>query len=528
MQQGISRRTFLAGAGLAGVAAGMGLAGCAPQTQGEARASESVAGETGAGGNVPSTWTGECDVLVIGGGGSGSSAALAAARAGAQVVVLESQASTGASSTAVCKGNFCVVGSDEMKAQGIEDSPELFVQDALAYGADDDEIPANNEDIVRLYAENSYAGYQMLKDLGLEFSDPYEMAGHSVYRVHKVDNGRMQQLLTEAAQEAGANFMFNTELQELVHDGAGVVLGAYAKDGAKEIAVKAKKAVLLTTGSFVRNSAMVDDCLPGLSKVELSTGAGATGLGHKAASELGGIMWGRGKLYATEGMYPERGGGDCELPQYGAIATDINGSRYIDEGSYWSNMRTRILISKGMHPTYGCFLSWYVADQTSFDRAVEAGIQGAPSGLTDDEIQLIVKGDTIEALAEAINAPNLPATTAKYNEDMESGFDTQFGRTSLNGPGTGEPFPLTDPPYYAWPSKMQLEYAPTTTFMANGDCQILDQYDQPIGGGRLFAAGELIHRSIVGNHYLIGTSIGSATTLGMVIGEKAAALDAWA
>lgn len=226
-------------------------------------------------------------------------------------------------------------------------------------------------------------------------------------------------------------------------------------------------------------------------------------------------------------MYPESGHGDCEIPQYGAIAVDMKGTRYIDEGSYWSNMRTRTLISKGTHPEFGCFMSWYVIDRPGYDAAREAGDNNATTGINEEEAKMVVSADTIEELAEKINAPYLPATMAKYNEDMAAGKDTQFGRTSNNGEGTGEPYALTTPPYYAWASKMMLEYAPTTTFLANGECQILNQYDEPIGGGRLLACGELIHRSIVGNHYLVGTSIGSCTTLGMVIGRKLAQMDAW-
>ena len=68
-------------------------------------------------------------------------------------------------------------------------------------------------------------------------------------------------------------------------------------------------------------------------------------------------------------MYPESGHGDCEIPQSGAIAVDVNGTRYIDEGSYWSNMRTRTLISKGTHPEFGCFMSWCVIDRPGYDAA---------------------------------------------------------------------------------------------------------------------------------------------------------------
>ena len=47
-----------------------------------------------------------------------------AAREGASVIVLESQSGTSFSSTAVCKGNYCVIGSDEQKAAGIDSNDE--------------------------------------------------------------------------------------------------------------------------------------------------------------------------------------------------------------------------------------------------------------------------------------------------------------------------------------------------------------------------------------------------------------------
>lgn len=75
---------------------------------------------------------------------------------------------------------------------------------------------------------------------------------------------------------------------------------------------------------------------------------------------------------------------------------------------------------------------------------------------------------------------------------------------------------------YAWASKPVLEYSAVTGFLIDGDCRILDQYGDPIGGGRLFAAGEIVLRSIVGNHFMIGSGIGACTTVGMVAGRKAA------
>lgn len=519
MEQRISRRNFLAGAGLASIAAGMALAGCSPASvQGDRSAGESEAGK------LPESWDAECDVLVIGAGGAGCAAALTAARDGAQVLVLESQPNTATSSTAICKGNFAVIGSDEQKALGIEDSSDQYVADCLAWGNSDSPlVQSNREESIRTFADNSAECQQMLKELGLEFPEPYVATGNSVARVHVIDNAQMQQLLENAAREAGAEFKFNTEFTRFVSDANGMVVGAIAKDGNRELVVKARKGVLLATGGFCRNIELVEECLPGLSEVEPRTAAGATGLGHLAAMQLGGAMWGRNWLYVTEGWSPD-GKAWSEMTAFGAIVTDMQGDRFIDDGASWSNKRTRALMDKGTHPEYGVYFNWYVIDQAGYERAVETG---GPLGVTDINEPYFLKADTVEELAEMMAAPNLPATLERYNTDMANGEDTLFDRKYLDGAGTGDPVPLDTPPYYAWASKPVLEYSPVTGFLTDGDCQILDQYEQPIGGGRLFAGGEIVLRSIVGNHFMIGSGIGSCTTLGMVIGRKAAALDSW-
>ena len=168
-------------------------------------------------------------------------------------------------------------------------------------------------------------------------------------------------------------------------------------------------------------------------------------------------------------------------------------------------------------------MNWNIFDQNVYNAA-----WGAPMGLSEKFEDLLVKGETIEELAEAIGAPNLPATLERYNEDLASGSeDTVQGRIYLDGAGTGDPFPLDQPPYYAYATKPVLEYTPVTGFMTNGQMEILDQYGEPIGGGRLFAAGEIVLRSIVGYHFMIGSGLGTCTTLGMVVGKEAAALDSW-
>lgn len=521
MGASMSRRSFVAGSGLVGITAGLGLMGCAPNGGADAADGTARGGDTG---SVPASWDEECDVLVLGAGGAGASAALSAAKAGASVVMLDSQTSNSFSATSICYGNFCVVGSDEQEALGIEDSPELFLEDAIANGnSDGNVIQANREDAILTYAENSARGYKMLKELGLEFPDPYVQVGHSVLRCHVVDNGKMLQLLTEAGKEAGVDCRFGTEFTKLVYDGTGTVLGAIAQKNGKEIAFKAKKAVLMCTGSFLRNVELLEECAMGFSSIPLYTGQGLTGLGHLALMDLGGAMWGRETIYAVEGHSAD-GAAFCEMPHFGAIVTDLSGNRFFDDGQYWTNARTRAMVAKAKQEGNDAYQTWMIADQAAYDRAVENGPQ---NGIYEQNESYFIKGETIEELAGAIGAPDLPATIEKYNADIANGEDTLFGRKYWNGIGTPAPVPLDQPPYYAYASYPNILYTPCTGFMINGECQVVGQYDEPLGGGRLFAAGEIVTRSVVGNHYMVGVGIGSCTTLGMVIGEKAAALDDW-
>ena len=69
-------------------------------------------------------------VLVIGGGACGITAALAAKGAGAEVLVLERDA-TPLGTTAMSTGLIPAAGSKQQIAAGLEDSPELFARDIV-------------------------------------------------------------------------------------------------------------------------------------------------------------------------------------------------------------------------------------------------------------------------------------------------------------------------------------------------------------------------------------------------------------
>ena len=515
--ESITRRSFAAGVAAAG------LTTSAIATS--AFASEAAATHTG--GNVPDAWDLECEVLALGGGCAGMSAAYKAAELGAAVMLLESRGSTQENSTYYCMGNFNVVGSDEQAAMGIEDSPEAYAEDFMNIGRANypPEETWHNVDAIKRYAEHTVDAYRLLKDWGLEFPDPIPATGNTVVRCHALDNRHMMDLLTEHAAEAGVDIHYNTEFTELIVDGNGEVLGAYAIDpDGNQIAVKAKKATVLATGPFMRNKAMMEECMPGVSDVDVVCGLGAYGAGHMAAEKLGATMWGRNNLYLVGGYDPFGTLNYCELCQFGAIDVNRDGDRFCNDGNHWSYERSQATINQGINPETGTYFSWVIIDQAMYDNAMEIG---APLGLTEDSAALLKKADTIEELAELIGTPNLPATVAKYNEDLANGGDTLFGRVYRNGAGTGDPIPLENPPFYAWAERPCVLLSPTIGFITNEKNELLDVYGKPLGGGRLFACGELTERTVTGNKYLVGSAISYGTTMGLLIGEDAAALESW-
>lgn len=515
--QELSRRNFLAGAGVSAAV----LAG---------EASAAFADEPAKGGNAPDSYDYECDVLVIGAGGAGLAVAYKSAEAGADTLVLESQDTSFASTTYYCYGNYIVCDSDEQRELGIEDTPEKVLEDVMNRGGANptpSERVLLNKNVVLDFAKHTRETYEIFKGWGVDFSKISDQTGNTTMRCHQIDNRHMMEVLYDNTVAVGAQIMFNTRMTKLIVDGGGMVLGCFAtaEDGT-EIAVKGKKATVLATGPLVRNQELMEDALPGASKVDVVSGLGANGDGHIAAMELGGALWGRNTIYTCEHYMP---GTEAligtELNQYGAISVDWHGNRIYDDGSQWNNKRTRLLLENGINPDTGTYFTWSIIDQEMYDLAMTTG--NPNHGLSDAKVEYLVKGDTIEELAEAIGAPDLPATVAKYNEDLANGGDTVFGRIYRNGPGTGDPLPLETAPFYAWPCKPCWYYAPCFSLMCDDEMQILDGFGDPIGGGRLFGVGEIVDRTVEGNEYLVGSSISFGETIGMQVGIKAAAMDNW-
>ena len=110
MDTSMDRRAFLGLSAMGALAAGAGLAGCAPKQNGAAAASEGGAAtvdEPKAQEGIPrkeGSSTKECDAVVVGAGAAGLMAALKLSEAGKKVVVVEKAPTAAMSNFSMCGG----------------------------------------------------------------------------------------------------------------------------------------------------------------------------------------------------------------------------------------------------------------------------------------------------------------------------------------------------------------------------------------------------------------------------------------
>lgn len=163
----ISRRNFVAGAATVGAMAAFGMAGCSSKGSGKAESKAE-----------------EYDIVIVGAGGAGMSAAIAAHDAGVEkVVVLEKEGNVGGNT------NFSSSGMNAsetkfQKAQGIEDSNELFAQETLDGGHD-----TGNPELVHFMCDNSAGAIDWLDGLGITLDNITMTGGMSVKRCHRPTDG---------------------------------------------------------------------------------------------------------------------------------------------------------------------------------------------------------------------------------------------------------------------------------------------------------------------------------------------------
>lgn len=483
--------------GFAAIAAAViALSGCSVDTGSNKSAEESGVKETVAESKPEEEK--QADIVIIGAGGAGMTAAIEAAKKGASnLVVLEKMPITGGN-TVRATGGLNAAETPYQKAEGIEDSIELFIEDTMKGGKD-----LNDPKLVQVMAEQSADAVAWVNEIGGDLSVVGQFGGASVKRIHRpTDTSAVGPMLVKALnaklKELDIPVFLETEAVHILLDGTGAVEGVQAVTKGGEPYTISCKAVILATGGFGANSEMVVKYRKDLAGFFTTNHSGASGDGIVMAEELKAGLVDIDQIQThptvnpdTTTMYTEGVRGN------GAILVNNSGNRFVNE------LETRDVVSEAILSQEGgtCFIV--------FDQSVRESLSAIEKYIDQG---IIIQGNTPEELAKAIGVDEsqLKKTLDQYAVYQSEGTDTEFGRESME-------VPVNQPPYYAGLC------APAVHHTMGGvkidtDSQVLKEDGSEIPG--LFAAGEVVG-GVHGANRLGGNAVTDIVVFGRLAGSSA-------
>lgn len=510
-KQGISRRSFIAGAALASATVTVsGLTGCASPSNGSTRLDESARD-----GHSQETSTAEyaidavavseagnpikeCDYLVIGGGNCGMMSAAHAGSLGLNTILLEKSTVTGGSSVGT---EVTMAFSDCKIMQECVDDPEVVNMsrqtgtpaDIFTYFMMHNSWEANAE-LVANYIKNNHRQHDFL----------YEHGAYPMMLLPALDaptGGIMYQgqgigafeVMQKTAEQYGVEILTGSPATALVVEG-GAVVGAMAEIDGSTSYIKAK-AVFVGTGGFSNNAEMIDRYIPGYGSlawkndahlahdgdgIRMMLGAGAVesdmSFAQPSASSVQGVTWDTPIDKAAREPY---------------LWVNATGDRLGNEK--WSVMDTmfKVGIKENDHVYYNIIDSaaverMQVEPFMTSARTVLGSSDPVPEMSTELENGVrdgdVFKGSSIQELAAAagIDPDGLMATLERYNEMAKAGEDTQFFKDP------SALYPLEKAPFYAF-RLIPSWYSTLCGVKINGSVQVIDADGRPIPG--LYAGG---------------------------------------
>ncbi|MDO4492247.1 MAG: FAD-binding protein [Clostridia bacterium] len=464
------------------------------------------------------------DVIVVGAGMAGLVASVRASELGANVLVLEQNYRVGGSAN-TAGGSISGAGYAIQKAAGIEDSADAFYDDFVNMGGGEQNL---NKEIARAHAENSAAAIDWLKDyVGVEFSTTVDSGGYLTMNTNRVTytaggpasggglyfvNALNAKL--EAAVAAGtAQVCLNTLVTEMIQDANGDVIGV--KVGDMEIYAPS---VIVSTGGYGYCERWLKEF--NFTNITSNDPNTAIGSGYDFARQVGAAFDNMNYCSCYGGSVPVSGfqaSLRCNINYNGAVWINTSGDRVFNEPKATSMDKRTIWRTTDQNTIYVVFAE----NMMDPEKPLFTGMMSNSAAFTTEEkiAELIEKGymfkaDTIEELAAMIGAANMPATIAKYNEDVAKGEDSVFGRTD-------NLLSFEEGPFYAvytWPYLMMTAGGPRI----NANAQVVREDGTVVNG--MYLAGEIIGSANIAGHNTIGgIGHGMCATWGRIAAQSAVA-----
>lgn len=554
---GLSRRSFLKGAALAGIA-GIGtgaLGGCASASEAPSQADY-----------LPASWDGEADVIAVGYGGAGSAAAITMAMEELGTCIVLEAAPEGEEG-----GNSRVCGQNMLIPQDVESA--IKYQKALnsVYTLSDD--PQKEDELYQAWATELCKNKEWLESLGAtvtstnmnshEFPEiPGNETGATCYLIDNiVGKEALWNVLKEQEEYFDLDIRYGTRAVKLVRNPeTNEALGVEADQDGKTVYFKANKGIVLSCGGFENNVEMAKTYAPSGTYWDRIFGTPYNrGDGFKMIAPFGADIWhtnnytGLGYAYLLDGDDSPF----AWMASFGDkdwINVGPNGKRYINEEIKDTSRHGKININGMYQYAPANMPAFTVFGQGSFDtlaithagmgwlEIVKGYIADDAQGLLDAGV--IKKADTVEELAKIIgyDPATLAETIEEYNGYCADGVDPDFHRgepiheelstglglsaeeiaAATDKATEGFELKAIESPYYAMEMRCYMGNTQGGPKRGAGG-EVIDVEGNPVP--RLYAAGEF--GCIYSYQYNGGGNVSEAMSSGRIAARSISALEPW-
>ena len=478
MSAAISRRSALKGAGVLGLSAISFGASAKPAPKAY-------------------HWNRSAEVLVAGGGCAGCMAALWAAKAGRKVLLVQATGFLGGSS-AISSGWIRSVNTKWHKARGIKDTVEAYRDNILEYGNG-----TRDPEKALVIAKESATFVDFLQSIGVEFTNDEDRAnGGPTLRVVKTKGAGaslMEHLAEKVSQTKSIEVQVATRITDVILDPAGKkVIGAVIqKDGGKPVYVKTS-AVVLATGGFGRNQAIIEKYTNEWKKTGRIMDARDNGDGLKIASNLGAGPANLAIAMVCPTLHVESNTFYSSAPILnGGIIVNEKGRRFVNEYIIYTTTDREMLKQKKC---------WEIVSEPMHATVTQMIKNGHAK-----------RCDTVEDLARVIGcqADGLKADIEEHNRITRTAPEKRhdrFGRTVYGKE-------LTAPFYILHINPVMIETV--GGFTVNARSEVTTLFGRPIARG-LYGAGACAFGEHFGVGYRSGEAYVYAGVTGLVAGREAA------
>ena len=449
-------------------------------------------------------WDETQDLVVIGSGFAGLTAAVHAKLNGGNPIIFEKRSMLGGNSvlsTAWLNAAETTIQRDKFGI--MDDTHEIHFNDTMK-GGDFKNDPV----LVKKLTDEVTESVEWLKSLGAPFPKIVFLGGASKKRAHAVSNeygAGLVRLLYDQVKALKIPVKKRVKVTDFVviegKDGVRELKGLVTEQNGKTKYVKVKKAVIIATGGFGSNPALVeryDPSLVGYSTTnfdDVSTGEVMVAAMEKGA-DTAGINYiqihptlsrsasGKGNILITEGL---RG--------TGFILVNTNGKRFVQD------LDRRDVVSKTILQQPGRY-AILIGSKDTFDPKVDAYLKQG----------LAFQADTLAELAPKVGLDPavLTATIDEFNGYVKQGKDPVFNRKDMT-------HLIVTAPFYAIPVQPAIHHT-MGGLRINTEGQVVDLEGKVIK--HMYAAGE-VTGGIHGTNRLGGNAVADCLTFGRIAAVNA-------